>query len=211
MVNLSAQLQRNYWRDRDKKINLIIWPSTKHSEVLIIDIVFAVLMILAIINGYRNGFIVAILSVIALIVGLAAAIKLSAIVAGYLDDTVNISSKWLPVISFILVFLVVVLIVRLGAAALQKTLELVMLGWLNRLAGVVLYVLLYTVIYSVVLFYAQQLNLLTDEVTVKSNTYGYIQPWGPKTIDAMGSVLPLFKNMFQELQAFFERIAAKKT
>ena len=73
---------------------------------MIIDIIVAVILILAIIKGYRQGLIVAFFSLIAFIVGLAAALKLSVVVAGYIGKAVNVSDKWLPIISFAVVFLV---------------------------------------------------------------------------------------------------------
>jgi membrane protein required for colicin V production len=178
---------------------------------VIIDIIFAIIIITALVKGYMNGFIVAIFSVIALMVGLAAAIKLSTVVAAYLKNSDSLSNKWLPVVSFILVFLAVMLLVRLGAAAIQKMMELVMLGWLNRLAGIILYSLLYTIIFSVVLFYLEKIHLLTQEAMSNSFTYQFIQPWGPKAIDSLGIVLPFFKNMFHELETFFAAVATKKT
>lgn len=178
--------------------------------VMIIDILFAIIVILALIKGYRNGVVVAIFSVIGLLVGLAAAIKLSTLVAEYLKDAVNISGKWLPVISFAIVFLAAVMLVRLGAAAIQKTLELVMLGWINRLAGIILYFMLYTIIFSVILFYADKVHLLTTATIVSSGTYNFIQPWGPRAIDSLGVVLPFFKNMFHELEQFFGSVADAK-
>ena len=87
---------------------------------MIIDIIVAVILILAIIKGYRQGLIVAFFSLIAFIVGLAAALKLSVVVAGYIGKAVNVSDKWLPIISFAVVFLIVVLLVRIGAKFIQK-------------------------------------------------------------------------------------------
>ena len=51
---------------------------------MIIDIIVVIILILAAIKGFRQGLIVALFSVIAFIVGLAAAIKLSVVVAGLL-------------------------------------------------------------------------------------------------------------------------------
>lgn len=177
---------------------------------MIIDILFAILIISALVKGYRNGFIVAIFSVIALLVGLAAAIKLSALMAEYLKDSVNVSVKWLPALSFALVFLGAVLLVRLGAGAIQKTMELVMLGWLNRLAGILLYTLLYLVIFSVILFYAEKVHLLTEQTILDSKTYHFIQPWGPRAIESIAVIMPFFKDMFHELEMFFGKVADSK-
>src|SRR3954467_2183820 len=103
---------------------------------MLIDVVFTVLMIIALIKGYRKGLIVAVFSLLAFIVGLAAAMKLSTLVADYIGTAVKVSDKWLPVISFIVVFLLVALLVRWVAAIVQRTIEIAMLGWLNRIGGI---------------------------------------------------------------------------
>jgi len=174
-----------------------------------IDIIFVILLVLAIIQGYRRGFIVAVFSFVSIIVGLAAAIKLSAVVANHLGHTVKVSDKWLPVISFAIVFIVVVLLVRLGARAIQKLTEALMLGWLNRLGGIILYAVIYITIYSVVLFYANQVRIIRPEAINASISYSFIAPWGPKAIDGFGSLIPVFKDMFTQLEGFFGGIPEK--
>lgn len=174
---------------------------------MIIDIIVVIILILAAIKGFRQGLIVALFSVIAFIVGLAAAIKLSVVVAGYIGQAVNVSDKWLPIISFAVVFLVVVILVRLGAKFIQKSVELAMLGWINRLGGILLYAALYVLIFSILLFYAEQLSLIKPETIKESVTYEYIQPWGPKLMDGLGKIIPVFKGMFEDLEDFFDGVS----
>ena len=165
-------------------------------------------MLLAVFKGYSKGFIVALFSIAGFIIGLAAALKLSAFAAQKLSGTFNASGKWLPVVSFLLVFIVVVIAVRLGAKLLQRGVELVMLGWANRLAGIVLFALLYAILFSVFLFYAVQLKVFSDASISASNVYSYIAPLGPKVIDGLGVVIPWFRDMFDQLQKFFETVPA---
>jgi membrane protein required for colicin V production len=174
---------------------------------MILDIIVAVILILAVIKGYRQGLIVALFSFIALIIGIAAALKLSVVVAGYIGKSVNVSDKWLPIISFVIVFLIVVLLVRLGAKFIQKTVELAMLGWVNRVGGILLYAGLYILIFSVLLFYADQMNFIKPETKTGSVTYSYIQPWGPKLMEGLGKIIPVFKGMFQDLEDFFDKVS----
>ena len=174
---------------------------------MIIDIIVAVILILAVLKGYRQGLIVGLFSAIAFIIGLAAALKLSAVVAGHLGKAVKVSDKWLPIISFVVVFLIVVLLVRLGAKFIQKTVELAMLGWLNRLGGILLYAGLYILIFSILLFYADQLDFIKPETKNASVTYSHIQPWGPKLMDGLGKIIPIFKGMFQDLEDFFNSVS----
>src|SRR5262249_27350250 len=140
---------------------------------MIIDIIFVVLMLFAIIQGYRRGLIVAVFSFVAVLVGLAAALKLSTVVAGYIGQAVKVADRWLPVISFIVVFIVVVILVRLGARAIQRLTEALMLGWLNKLGGILLYAAIYTTVFSILLFYANQLKLIRPETIRASSTYAF--------------------------------------
>ncbi len=166
-------------------------------------------MIIAVFKGLSKGFIIGMFSLLAFIIGLAAALKLSVVVADYLSKNVMTATKWLPVISFALVFIIVVLLVGLGARLIKKTMQLAMLGWLDRLAGMILYIMLYTIIFSVILFFADKMFLLKSRVISESNTYRYVAPWGPKVINNLGSIIPFFKDMFIHLQAFFESLAHK--
>ena len=176
---------------------------------MIIDISFLLVMILAIFKGLSKGLIVGIFSLLAFIIGLAAALKLSAVVAAYLNKNVSSATKWLPVISFLLVFIVVILLVGLGARLIKKTIDLAMLGWLDRLGGIALYIIIYTIIFSVLLFFAEKILLLKPNVIESSVVYKYVSPWGPKVINNLGKIIPFFKDMFLELEAFFERLAQK--
>ena len=176
---------------------------------MLIDFTFAALMILAIIKGYQKGFILAIFSIIAFIIGLAAALKLSTAVADYLKDSISVSAKWLPFIAFAIVFFLVVLLVRLGAKLIEKTFQAVMLGWLNRIAGIFLYAALYLIILSIFIFYAQKLQILQPAAIESSQTYHFIQPWGPKVMDNFGRLIPPFKDMFTQLGDYFNSLSNK--
>ena len=176
---------------------------------MVIDFIAFGLLTLAIYKGYRNGLVVAIFSSLAFIIGVAAALKLSAVVADYLGLNTNISQRWLPVLAFALVFFLVVFLVRLGAKAIEGGLKMAMLGWLNRLGGIIFFVLLYMFIFSIVLFYAVQLKIIKPETSQVSVTFPIIYPLAPTVIEALGSILPLFKNMFIELENFFGALSKK--
>jgi membrane protein required for colicin V production len=176
---------------------------------MIIDFIFVILLVLALWKGYSRGFIIGIFSFLAIFIGLAAAIKFSVVVSGWLHNNTNIGTRWLPFISFLGVIIIVIILVRWIAGFLRAGMELAMLGWLNKLAGIVLYVALYAVIYSIILFYATQMGIIKPEIIRTSVVYNIIEPWGPKSIDMLGNLIPFFKNMFQDLENFFGSLASK--
>jgi membrane protein required for colicin V production len=174
---------------------------------MIIDILYAVTICFAIWHGYQRGLILGVFSLAAIVIGLAAALKLSTVVASYIGKSINVSQEWLPFVSFIVVFILVVLLIRLAAKAIEKSVQTVLLGWANKLGGIAFYAVIYTLVFSVVLFYAEQMKFIQPDVIKKSATYSFVQPWGPKVIDSIGSVIPFFKDMFEKLQSFFEGVA----
>ena len=176
---------------------------------MLIDLIFAVLMVIACFKGYTRGLIIAVFSIIAFIIGLAAALKLSTVVADRMKDSVSVSAKWLPFISFVVVFFVVVLLVRWGGKLIEKSFQVIMLGWLNRIGGIIFFAALYIIIFSIFLFYAEKLQLIKPSVIQSSVTYNFVQPWGPKVIDGFGNIIPIFKDMFARLEEFFSGISNK--
>jgi membrane protein required for colicin V production len=174
-----------------------------------LDIIFAIIIIIACIRGYQKGLIIAVFSIVAFIIGLAAAIKLSAVVAGWLSNHSNINVKWLPVLSFALVFFIVVVLVNQGGKLIEKTFQMALLGWVNRLGGIVFYAALYIIIFSIFLFYAEKVHVLDAATIGSSQTYPFIKPWGPVVIDGFGKIIPVFKDMFTDLETFFGTIGNK--
>lgn len=174
---------------------------------MFIDFIAIALIVIAIVKGLRKGLVVAIFSLLAFFIGLAAALKLSAIAAEYLGANTTISQRWLPILAFTIVFFIVVFLVRLGAKAIEGILGMAMLGWLNKLGGVLFYFILYFFIYSIVLFYATQLKIIKQETIQTSNTYPFIYPAAQVLMDTLGSVIPVFRNMFGQLEDFFGRFS----
>ena len=161
---------------------------------MLIDLAVALLMALAVFKGLSRGFIIAVFSFLAFFVGLAAAVKLSAVAAAYLGRTIDVSARWLPAIAFFLVFFIVVLLVRLGAKALEGMARLAMLGCVNRVGGILFYMVLYLMICSAVLFYATQLQLIKPEAAKVSVTYASISK--PRAENPLFSGLPGTKHCF---------------
>lgn len=174
---------------------------------MILDILFAIILLLAVFKGWSKGLVVGIFSMLALILGAAAALKLSGTFALYIQKETGHPSPLWPVVAFVLIFFVVALLVRLIARLLEKALKLAMLDWFNRLCGVVLYAIAYTVLFSIGIWLANQLYLISPTMKTTSRVYAWIAPLGPKTIALAGDIIPWFKDIFHQLETFFENLS----
>lgn len=174
-----------------------------------IDIIFLILIILAVFKGMSRGFIVAVFSLLAFVIGLAAALKLSATVARHLHDKMSFNGYWLPILSFLIVLIAVALLIRWGAVLVKKTVRLAFLGWIDTLAGTVLYIVIYLMVFSVILFFADRIHLVTPQLRAASKTYSFIEPFGPRVISLVGKLFPFFSHMFSDLTRFFDKVSKK--
>lgn len=170
---------------------------------MLVDIIVFILCLLALFKGLSNGLVLAVFSLLSYFIGLAAALKLSSVVAVYLGNQFNVAQRWLPFVAFALVLLLVTFLVRLGAKVVEGFFRVAMLGWLNKLGGVILYLLIYLFIFSIILFYAEQLHVIRKETIASSITYSWLAPIGPVMIGWLAIIIPFFENMFTALKQFF--------
>ena len=176
---------------------------------MVIDIIGIVLILLFFIRGYRKGFIVAVFSMLAVLLGIVCSLKLSHSLASFLDAKGIITSSWGLVISYIILFFGALWLVRLGADFIERTFKAMALGFVNKLSGAILYTLSGLIIWSACLWLVNQSHLLSPETTAYSLSYPYLLPIAPWAFDAIGAFLPLARDLFADLERFFSGINQK--
>jgi membrane protein required for colicin V production len=173
---------------------------------MLIDIGLLLLVIIGAISGFFKGLIVAVFTLLAYVIGLAAAMKFSHLAAEKLQPYIPVSHRWMPLIAFLLVLTVVILLVRWLAYLMQKLVEGLMFGWINRLGGMLFYCILYVTLYSIILFYLVKMQLITAGTLERSVTYPYIALIAPKMIGLAGLLVPWFRDIFAQLDKFFDKV-----
>lgn len=166
-------------------------------------------MIFAVYRGITRGLVVGVFSFLAYFIGLAAALKLSSGVAGYLAEKDSHPSAWLPVASFIAVLIAVILSVNLAARLIRSVLKLGALGWADRLGGVIFFVGINIFIFSILLFYASETGWISDSAKGDSKVFSYVIAVAPAMTGVLGKLLPVFGNLFEDLKGFFGGLNAK--
>jgi len=176
-------------------------------SVHVIDLFFFIILFLAVAQGWRKGLILGLFSLICGLIGLAAAVKLSSVVATHMKTAMHLTGRWLPVLAFIIVFVLVMLLVKWLGHLLEGLIKLVLLGWLNKLAGIGLFIILYLSVYSVILFYGTKTGFISKQAIQDSHSYSLIAPIGPSIIRFISGFIPFGQDMFTALEGFFDKIA----
>lgn len=133
-----------------------------------IDIIFAVLLCIALYKGIKNGLFVELASLVALVIGIFIAIKFSYLIKEILETKVSWEPKYIEIVAFAVTFLLVVLVIHLSAKLLTKIADFAYLGWLNKLAGAVFSCLKTILSLSVVILVFEKINL--NNMLVKQET-----------------------------------------
>ncbi|NOZ46293.1 MAG: CvpA family protein [Chlorobi bacterium] len=117
----------------------------------VIDLIIVIPLAWSAYKGFSKGLIVSIASLLALLLGVYGAIKFSDITSGYLIQNFDFSSQYLPIISFAITFILIVVAVHLLARVLDKIVKAVALGFINRISGALFGIIKTAFILSVIL------------------------------------------------------------
>ncbi len=122
------------------------------------DLAFIIVLIWAAYRGFTKGVIVQAASLAALILGIWGAVRFSDYTTQLLIEKTNMSGEYLPIISFALTFVVFVIAIHLLARVLEKLVQAVALGVINRLAGALFSMTKYALIISGLLVVLNTIN-----------------------------------------------------
>jgi membrane protein required for colicin V production len=124
----------------------------------ILDIIIGLLLLYGLYKGIKNGLLVELASLIALIAGLYGAIHFSYIVGEYLAKNMDWNERYMNTASFLITFIIIVLVVNLAGKLLTKIADFAMLGLLNKIAGGIFGALKVAVILGALLIFFDRTN-----------------------------------------------------
>jgi membrane protein required for colicin V production len=117
-----------------------------------IDIILCIPIVWGLYKGFTKGLIVEAATFVAFGLGVWGGIRFSDLVATRLKEGFNWNSPYLPVVSFALTFLAIVILVYFIAKLVQRMAEGMALGAFNKIGGAVFGALKFAMVMSVVIF-----------------------------------------------------------
>ena len=140
-----------------------------------IDIILCVPLLWGLYKGFTKGLIIEAASIIALGLAVWGGIKFSDFLTGYIHAHFIWDTKYLPVISFAIIFLGILIGVYAIAILLERLIKAVSLGFVNKLAGGVFGMLKFGLILSVIILVLnaieKNIHIIPAEAKQKSLLY----------------------------------------
>lgn len=170
-----------------------------------IDISFLLVLIFAFFIGFRKGIIHSFLSVLALFVGIIAALKFSNLAAALVEQWFHADQKFIPFISFLLVFIAVIVGMWFLSKILETMISMTGLGIANKISGAIVWVIVSVFVFSTLLFYADKMNWISQKQKENSKTFNRLQPLAPLVIEQIGSAIPFLEGTFDRIASHMEQ------
>lgn len=163
-----------------------------------VDLVILAILIFGAISGFRKGFVMEVISMLALIIAIFVGFKLLHEGINFLRDQFDLSGNFLPYLSFILLFVGTVLLMNLLGKGLRSVLNMTILGTFDKIAGGVFGLLKWSFGISALLwiFNYFQINPLENYVN-NATVYPVILSVAPTVVSIITSILPISDDFFR--------------
>lgn len=143
-----------------------------------LDIVIAIILFLFGFKGLRKGLIVEVVTLLAFGLGIFGAMRFSDFTADHLQEVMNIDTKYLNTVAFILTFVLLVIAVNIIGQMVKKAVQAMNLGFFDRLGGFVVGVAKGVLLCSAFVLVVNNLQftgLIKEDVKKDSHLYPYIE------------------------------------
>ncbi|MCC5919673.1 MAG: CvpA family protein [Cyclobacteriaceae bacterium] len=167
----------------------------------IIDIFISAGIAIGLFSGYRKGLIMGLISLIAFFLGILLAFQFLHWGVTVIVSFTNSYHALFPFLSFILIFVGVVIGMTFLGKLLKGVIHLTPLGIFDKIIGAILGIAKWALALSVLLwlFEAMELGFLpTDDE--KSELYVQIKNFAPTLADMTANILPFTDNLFEEIK-----------
>ena len=162
-----------------------------------VDIVLIVLLLIGAVGGYREGFLMELFSLAALVLGILGAFKLMGYAIVLLADEFNINETILPYVAFAVVFIAILIAVRMLGKLIKISIDRTFLGRIDQVAGAALGIIKAVFLLSVCLWI---LNALDFDIPEKWTSHSWLLPkvesFAPAATMWLSDYIPFFRDIF---------------
>lgn len=161
----------------------------------VIDIVIVCFFLPALFFGIKNGMVKQLVALAVIYFGIVLSLRFATPVSLWVLEHVKMTEFWAKAVSFVLIFFVVALVLSLFGRIIENIIKITLLGWLNKLLGVVMTFILTILLLSVVVYLVDSANNLLEfipkEKLEESRFY-------PALLQLSQEVFPHFKELFSK-------------
>ncbi|MCF6360023.1 MAG: CvpA family protein [Cyclobacteriaceae bacterium] len=170
-----------------------------------LDLILAVPILIGAYGGFKKGFIVGVISLLALILGVFGGFYFLNWGISILITEFGFTGKLIPIISFIIIFIGIIIIVNFIGTMLKKFVQMILLGGVDKLAGALMGALMWTFLVSSLIWVAAVFKLsFPSDWEQGSMLLGYVKPVAPFMASILDGIIPAVSDIFEGLSELID-------
>ena len=171
-----------------------------------LDIIFVLVAALGFWAGYSRGIIKTFFTVVSFTIGLLAAFKMAPAFTKFLEDLTKNDNPLMFIAGFLLSFIIMMVVLRLIARALEGILKSANINFINQLIGGAVLGAIAILVYSTMVWFADKSHMIDQNTKDTSITYIYTKEF-PGQMKVVGAQLkPVFTDFWNEALDFMDRM-----
>ncbi|MBK8485228.1 MAG: CvpA family protein [Saprospiraceae bacterium] len=176
---------------------------------MFIDILCAIILGGSFYLGYTKGIIKSVFGIVSILLAILVTLKFSFLMINLVEKILVVDPRLTIMIGFVLTFLLIMIGIRLIGRGFEKILETAHINFINQLAGGITSAIIALVIYSSVIWFFNQLNLIGRETKEKSVSYYYLEAVPAKSKWAIDKCKPIFFEFWQKTQEALNKVESE--
>ena len=161
---------------------------------MLVPLIFGAVM------GFRKGLLLEVVGILAFVLGIIGGFKLMELGMTYLDGYFDNFDHLLPFISFIVIFLGILLLVNLLGKAVKKVVDMTLLGGVDKFVGAVVGMAKWAIGLSLILWLSQNFGIVLPGQDKELVLYPYLAELGPNLIKSLSVILPFAEEMLDSIK-----------
>lgn len=165
-----------------------------------LDIILLVPLIFGAVLGFRKGLLVELIGIVAFVLAIIAGFKLMEVGMVYLDEYIDGFNELLPFVSFIVIFLAIIILINMLGKLLKKMIDMTILGGFDNVAGGIVGLAKWAIGVSILLWLCANFGVELPGQGEDLVLYPYLAELGPNIISRLDTVLPFAKDMLDSIK-----------
>lgn len=162
-----------------------------------IDVALGIILLIGAFRGYRDGFLMAVVTFLAIILGVLGAFKLMGSAIVLLKQQFELDENVLPYLAFALVFIAIVIAVSFLGRMLRASVEKSFFGLVDQALGAVIGILKMAFMASIVFWIVDSLTIQFPSGWVEDSwLYPPVAGFAPVVTEWVGALIPAFRDIF---------------
>jgi membrane protein required for colicin V production len=177
---------------------------------MLIDILFLGTVGYGFFKGFKQGIINSVFGVLSIVIALMAAFKLSPHMTEMLEKGFNIYNPFMFLVGFIVTFFLTKWLLHFAAEAVTGVLEVAHVNLLNQIAGAAVLTVLFSFIFSVLVWFADGTRIIDPETKATSVTYRLLEPLRESGFKLIGDAKPVFQQFLSRTDKMIDGVEKQR-